>query len=79
MQQCSPAESLGTVRFVADLCAWPVRSRKASLLALFAIQIPAVLCLGLRLYDRITQAARYAVDDYLIMAVAVGFFKSNVY
>ncbi|EPE05306.1 cfem domain-containing protein [Ophiostoma piceae UAMH 11346] len=70
LQQCSPAESLETVRAVADLCSWPVRSRKASLLALFAIQIPAVLCLGLRLYDRIARAARYAVDDYLIMAVA---------
>ncbi|CAK7227664.1 hypothetical protein SCUCBS95973_006620 [Sporothrix curviconia] len=42
-------------------------------MALFAIQVPAVICLALRLFGRLTQAARLAIDDYLVILLTPVF------
>ncbi|KJR83015.1 uncharacterized protein SPSK_04271 [Sporothrix schenckii 1099-18] len=74
---CSPADALDTFRTLSRLCQWPTRSRKARLVALFAIQVPAVICLALRLFGRIKQAARLAIDDYLV-ALLTAFYVDEV-
>ncbi|CAK7230149.1 hypothetical protein SEUCBS140593_007487 [Sporothrix eucalyptigena] len=62
-----PASSYNALQQTLYLCQWPVRSRRLSLVALFTIQVPAMVCLALKLFGRLKQKARLAVDDYLVM------------
>lgn len=66
-----------TIRTLSQVCQWPARSRKASLVALFAIQVPAVICLALRLFGRMKQAIWFAVDDYLVLVLTVRGVESS--
>lgn len=60
-----------TVRFEADICHKPRRSRKPDILATFAVEIPAFICALLRLFSRWYTAAHFELDDYVMLVVTL--------
>ncbi|KAK3343865.1 CFEM domain-containing protein [Lasiosphaeria hispida] len=69
--RCTIEESIETARGAWEACGRPQRSRKADLLAPLSIEIPALLCVFLRLFSRWWTVSRFEVDDYIMMLVAL--------
>ncbi|KAK0705085.1 hypothetical protein B0H67DRAFT_370576 [Lasiosphaeris hirsuta] len=69
--RCTIEESIETARGAWEACGRPQRSRKADLLAALSIEIPALLCVFLRLFSRWWTVPRFEVDDYIMMLVAL--------
>ncbi|KAK3387575.1 CFEM domain-containing protein [Podospora didyma] len=68
---CTLEESIETARGAWEACGKPQRSRKADLLAPLSIEIPALICVILRLYSRWWSVSHFEVDDYIMMAVTL--------
>lgn len=68
----TPTEScIEVARIEARFCRRPYRSRKPDLLAPLAVEIPALVCVWLRLYARWTTSHKLEADDWVILICAV--------
>jgi hypothetical protein len=66
------------MRAEATLCQRPQRSRKPSLFAPLAVEIPAFVCALLRLFSRWYTTARFEIDDYVMLVVTGIWVPFNV-
>lgn len=66
-QKCTQVELLEVGRLQESVCHPEARDRKRDLCLTIILEVPALICLILRIYSRWLTAARYEVDDWIMM------------
>ncbi|KEY66972.1 hypothetical protein S7711_05092 [Stachybotrys chartarum IBT 7711] len=73
VDSCSIPEAMVAATLEAEACNRPERSRKADLLSVLVIEIPASLAPWAHVYARWTSLHTFEIDDYLIIFAGIAF------